>query len=112
MARKVHVYMTDDLDGETPADESVSFALDGTAYEIDLTADNARELREGLARFVAAARTVGKAAGKGKAAGSKRTGPAPAEVRAWARENGHEVPDRGRIPAELVDAYREAQAAA
>lgn len=111
MARKVHVYMTDDLDGEIPADETVSFSLDGTAYEIDLSAENARELREGLARFVAAARTVGKAArGKGST-GGKRQGPAPADVRAWARENGHEVPDRGRIPAELVDAYREAHAA-
>lgn len=111
MVRKVNVLMVDDVDGETEATETLAFSLDGTTYEIDLSAEHADELREALAPFVSVARTVGKVKGKGSGKRQAQDGPKPAEVRAWAREAGHELPDRGRIPSEIVDAYREAHAA-
>lgn len=106
MAQKVHIVLVDDID-ESEADESVSFALDGKEYAIDLNAANATKLREALAPYVAHARPV---SGRGRRAGGSRaassaTGPAPAEIRAWARENGFTVPDRGRVSQEVRDAY-------
>ena len=107
MAQKVQIILEDDLDGGE-ADETVSFALDGTSYEIDLNEANATKMREALAPYVGHARKVTgsrgarRSAAKSSAGGS---GPSPKEVREWARENGHEVPDRGRIPAEVREAY-------
>jgi hypothetical protein len=95
--------LTDDLDGST-AEGTVRFGLDGTEYEIDLNAGHARELRDVLARYVDAARRVGGSARK-PARGSRR-GPAgglnTTEVREWARAQGIEVKDRGRVPADLM----------
>lgn len=114
MAQKVTIQLVDDLDGSSEADETVVFGLDGTQYEIDLTDKNAAKLRKSLEAFVAAARRTGgakarsgsrngsKAASSGSSSGS---GPKPADVRAWAKENGHDVPERGRIPAEVTEAY-------
>lgn len=108
MAQKVQIILEDDLDGGE-ADETVSFALDGTSYEIDLNADNAEKLREALATYVGHARKVTGSRGGGRRSSSRSSGngsgPSPKEVREWARENGHEVPDRGRIPAEVREAY-------
>ncbi len=106
MAQKVQIILEDDLDGGE-ADETVSFALDGTSYEIDLNEDNATKLREALATYVGHARKVtGSRGGRGRAKSSaSSSGPSPKEVREWARENGHEVPDRGRIPADVREAY-------
>ena len=108
MAQKVQIILEDDLDGGE-ADETVSFALDGTSYEIDLNADNADKLRGVLAPYVGHARKVtGSRGGRRTGGGASRStgsGPSPKEVREWARENGHEVPDRGRIPQEVRDAY-------
>lgn len=111
MAQKVTVQLVDDLDGG-PADETVSFSLDGTAYEIDLSAANATELRDAFARYVGPARRVGgrsagRSAGRGtsrRRGGDTRT----AEIREWARANGHKVNERGRIPASIVEAYEQA----
>ncbi|MCZ4498624.1 MAG: hypothetical protein JWQ74_1177 [Marmoricola sp.] len=100
MAQKVNIVLVDDIDG-TDADETVSFALDGREYEIDLTTGNAAKLREALALYVGHARRAG-------AAGRKRSrpgGPTPAEIRVWARENGFDVPDRGRVSSEVREAY-------
>ncbi|GAA2724422.1 MULTISPECIES: Lsr2 family protein [Streptomyces] len=112
MAQKVQVLLVDDLDGGE-ADETVTFALDGKSYEIDLTTDNADKLREALADYVKAARrTGGRAAaarGKGRAvatAGAQDT----AKIRAWAKENGYNVNDRGRVPADIREAYEKANA--
>jgi hypothetical protein len=106
MAQRVEVHLIDDLDGETAASQSVAFALDGVAYEIDLADKNADKLRKALAPFIAKGRRTGKATtGKSKQAG---TGPAPTLVRAWAKENGYDVPDRGRIPKEILEAYQNA----
>ena len=117
MARKVQVILSDDFDDDVPADETVTFALDGTTYEIDLSDSNASEMREVFAKYVGAARKV---AGRGRASGagrSKATGGSGAgrmdreqagAIRDWARKNGHEVSDRGRIPATVVEAYEAA----
>lgn len=119
MAQQVQVVLVDDLDGG-PADETVSFALDGVAYEIDLSADNARGLRDAFAGYVGSARKVGGRAGRsagraaraaaasGGAAGSRRRGGDSASIREWARENGFQVSERGRIPAEVRQAYEKA----
>ena len=108
MAQKVQIILEDDLDGGE-ADETVSFALDGTSYEIDLNADNADKLRGVLAPYVGHARKVtgtrGRRTGGSAAKAASGSGPSPKEVREWARENGHDVPDRGRIPAEVREAY-------
>lgn len=113
MAQKVVTTLIDDLDGDgTLADETVEFALDGKAFEIDLSDVNAKRLREALAEFVAAARKAGSG---GTPARARRVATAAvsreesATIRAWARENGWPgVKDRGRIPVEVVEAYRKA----
>lgn len=106
MAQKVNIVLVDDLDG-SEADETVSFGLDGTSYEIDLTGAHASELREALAGYVGNARKVaGRKSGARKAAsGSNGSGPSAAEIRDWARSNGFTVPDRGRIPGEVREAF-------
>jgi hypothetical protein len=103
MAQKVSIVLIDDIDGGD-ADETVSFALDGTSYEIDLASANAARLREALAPYVGHARKVGSArrgaTAKKSASGSTR------DVREWARSNGWpDLGDRGRVPAEVQTAY-------
>jgi hypothetical protein len=106
MAQKIHIVLTDDLDG-SEATETVAFSLDGTAYEIDLNDDNADSLRTALAPYVGHARKVssrvGRPAGRGKVAAT--SGPSAADVRSWAKENGHSVPERGRIPGDVRAAF-------
>ncbi len=108
MAQKVSITLVDDIDGETEAAETVSFGIDGTSYEIDLTEANASALREALAPYVGHARKVGGSARRTRSA-VKATAPAgeptAAQIREWARANGHDVPERGRIPAGIRDAY-------
>jgi len=110
MARKVQVILSDDLDENVPADETVSFALDGTSYEIDLSDKNAKELRDAFSRYVSAARKVGRGTGRASGGGrSRATGgrmdrEQAGAIRDWARKNGHQVSDRVRIPASVVEA--------
>jgi hypothetical protein len=106
MAQKVEVLLVDDLDGGD-ADETVGFGLDGTRYEIDLSTAHASELREELEPYVRAAR---KAAGRpARAAGTASRGKASnAAVREWARANGHDIKERGRVPAVLMAEYHAA----
>lgn len=103
MARRTFVELVDDMDGGT-ADETVQFGLDGVAYEIDLTAENAAELREAFGVWAGKARRVG---GR-RIAGKSRSGEDTARIRAWAQEHGYSVGDRGRIPAEVRQAYKDA----
>jgi|SRR3954452_6604856 hypothetical protein len=111
MARKVQVILSDDLDENLPADETVSFSLDGTSYEIDLADKNAKELRDTFARYVSAARKVGRGSrgasgnGRSRATGGRMDREQAGAIRDWARKNGHQVSDRGRIPASVVEAY-------
>jgi hypothetical protein len=109
MVRKIQTLFIDDLDGGE-ADGTVRFGLDGTEYEIDLSAEHARELRDALAHYVDAARRAG---GGARRSGRSRTrapagGPDSTQVRDWARAQGIDVKDRGRVPAEVVDRFREA----
>ena len=105
MAQKVQVLLIDDLDGGE-AEETVSFALDGTSYEIDLSSANAKRLREELAPFVEAARKV--PARRGVSRTKKRTALSrerSAQIRAWAQQQGKQISERGRIPKAIVDEY-------
>ncbi|MFZ5870036.1 MAG: histone-like nucleoid-structuring protein Lsr2 [Actinomycetota bacterium] len=108
MAQKVQVVLVDDLDGGD-AEETVSFALDGVSYEIDLNAANAARLRDELAPWVGHARRVGGRSGGGRRAG-RRTTPSgdTAKIREWARQQGLKVSERGRISAEVMEAYSKA----
>jgi hypothetical protein len=109
MAQKVHIVLEDDLDG-SEATETVSFALDGTSYEIDLNEENAAKLRDALAVYVGHGRKVsgGGRRGRKPAAGNNGGGVSAKEIREWARSNGYDVPERGRIPAEVRSAYEAA----
>jgi hypothetical protein len=106
MAQRVQIILEDDYDGGT-ADETVSFAIDGAEYEIDLSEKNAADLRDALAPWLAHARKTG---------GRRKRGSKPAEasstsdIRAWAQANGHEVSSRGRVSAEVREAYERAHA--
>jgi hypothetical protein len=108
MAQRVQVILVCDLhEDETPGTETVTFALDGTAYEIDVCDPHGRELRDSFARFVGAAR---KASRGPRAAGGRRRGRRggsgeAAQIREWARSQGLAVPERGRVPAELAEKY-------
>lgn len=109
MAQRVNVVLVDDLDGND-ADETVTFALDGVDYEIDLNSENAEALRESLARYIQVGRRVGgRRGGRGrkgqKVAGGGDAGPSAADIRTWARANGWDVPERGRVAAEVREAY-------
>lgn len=107
MAQKIQVILIDDLDGST-ADETVTFALDGVNYEIDLTKENAAALRDDFAKWVGAARKVTSRGSQRSRGASRRSGSDAERIRAWARENGHKVSDRGRIPQAVRDAYEAA----
>jgi hypothetical protein len=119
MAKKVTVTLIDDLDGEAKADETVEFGLDGVSYEIDLSGTNAARLRSELEIWIAAARRLSgrrrvKAAGTGSSTGRSRVGvdrEQSAAMREWARRNNYKVSARGRISADVVNAYNKATAA-
>lgn len=107
MAKKV--LLVDDLDKNTPADETVTFALDGASYEIDLTRENAAALRDALAVYVAHAERVGPRRTRRESSSSASSGSSSsaksAKIREWARGRGYEVSERGRIPADVKAAY-------
>ena len=105
----------DDLDGESEAAETVSFALDGTQYEIDLSGENASRLRGAVLEWSQHARKVGGPAGtRGLPRPRSSTPPSSAlrdeanAIRAWARSAGHTVSERGRIAQKIRDAYHAA----
>ena len=106
MAQKVNIILVDDLDG-SEADETVSFALDGTSYEIDLNEKNAAKLRDALSGYIGHARKVSTTR-KRRSSSSTSSGPSARELRDWARSNGYEVSDRGRVPAEVREAFEAA----
>jgi hypothetical protein len=116
MARKVQVILSDDLDDSIAADETVTFSLDGTTYEIDLSEKNASEMRDVFGKYLSAARKVSsrgtRASGAGRSRATGGGGRMDREqagaIRDWARKNGHEVSDRGRIPAAVVEAFEAA----
>jgi hypothetical protein len=104
MAQKVHIVLVDDID-QSDAEETVTFGLDGKEYAIDLNKKHARTLRDALAPYVAHGRAVSTRGGRRSASKAAASGAAPSEIRAWARENGFEVPERGRVAAGVREAY-------
>ena len=114
MATVTRTYLVDDLDGSAEDVENVLLALDGTSYEIDLSAANAEKLRSKLARFVDAATPVKGSAAPAKRAAKAKAVPAPANrdqvqaIREWAKSAGYEVSSRGRISKAIKDAFEAA----
>jgi Lsr2 len=110
MAQRIQTLFIDDLDGGA-ADGTVRFSLDGAEYEIDLSGEHSDELRSALGKYIQHSRKVGGAARRSP----RGRGGAPAvdtvKVREWARENGFEIKDRGRVPADLVAKYQAAAGA-
>ena len=108
MVQKIQTLFIDDLDG-SEADSTVRFGLDGTDYEIDLSTEHAQALRDALERYVTAARRAGgarrptRSGTKAPAAGLNTT-----EVREWAKAQGIEIKDRGRVPADVVARFKAA----
>jgi hypothetical protein len=103
MAQKITVELEDDLDGG-PADETVRFGLDGTDHEIDLSTKNANALRRQLAPFIEHARRTGR--GQRRRAGrTVSSRDRSADIRAWAKDQGITVSDRGRIAATVAEQY-------
>ena len=126
MAQRTIVQLTDDLDGKPIPDgkgETIRFSLDRTDYEIDLTDKNAKALRDTVSKYIAAARRTGSGArGAGNRRGTGRRGSVgrggnetsrdydPKAVRVWAQSQGIEVSQRGRVPADLIAKFQEANA--
>ncbi|MBA0052237.1 Lsr2 family protein [Streptomyces sp. AJS327] len=113
MAQKVVTIVTDDLTGEESEDaKTVPFSVDGIEYEIDLSPESKDSLLEALGPFIQAGRRVRKSRGAvgspRKSAGRPQTNPDTAKIREWAKEQGYEVNERGRIPAGIQDAYAKA----
>lgn len=112
MAKRIITELIDDIDG-TPNARTVSFGLEGVEYEIELGDENREALREALRPYTEKARRVELASAKPRRRGGSGSSTARKEelqaIRSWARANGHEVSDRGRIPAAIVEAYRSAR---
>lgn len=107
MAQKIHIVLEDDLDG-SEATETVTFGIDGTSYEIDLNDKHAAKLRDVLAPYVGHGRKVGSAPRRGRKAAVSTGGASAREIRDWARSNGYDVPDRGRVSADVREAFEKA----
>ena len=107
MAQKVHIVLEDDLDG-SDATQTVSFGLDGTSYEIDLNDKNAGALRDALATYVGHGRKVTGSRRGRRSSASSNSAHSAKEIRDWARSNGHKVPERGRIPSSVREAFEAA----
>jgi hypothetical protein len=113
MAQKIQTLFIDDIDGGE-AEGTVKFALDGTEYEIDLSAKHNQELRDALSKYVTHAR---KLSGRGtRTPGSRGTSRRSSSidttaVRQWAKENGYDIKNRGRVPADLMAKYQAATGA-
>jgi nucleoid-associated protein Lsr2 len=103
MAQRVHIVLEDDIDGGD-ATETLHFGLDGVGYEIDLSDKNATKLRDSLAKYIASARRTSGARTR-RSSRRNTAGPTTAQVREWARAQGYDVSDRGRISAEVREAY-------
>lgn len=112
MVQKVTVSLVDDLDG-SQAQETVEFGLDGAAYQIDLSKRNATQLRDTFDEFVARARRSGGRRRTTPRSGRSMGSTAAADreqnqaIRAWARKQGMDVSERGRIPADVLNAYHQ-----
>ncbi len=110
MAQRTQIVMTDDIDG-SEADTTIRFGVGGAEYEIDLNGKHAAQFEKAVSPYITVARNAGGAgrAARGSRATANGAGPRPADVRAWAKSQGIEVKDRGRVPDELVVQFKAAQ---
>jgi hypothetical protein len=112
VGERVSVTRFDDFDNELEASETITYALDGTTYEVDLSGKNAKRLRGELEKWIEVSRKVSGPSGPRRAVRSGISGDGAglplAEIRAWAKDNGFEVPDRGRVSAAIVRAWKAA----
>jgi hypothetical protein len=107
MVQKVQTILIDDLDGNE-AHSTVRFGFDGSEYEIDLSTAHADELRQKLDTFISAGRKLNGSSRRSSTRRSTSAEPSPSEVREWAKSQGIEVKDRGRVPEELVVRFKAA----
>jgi hypothetical protein len=113
MAQKTVVTVVCDLPhaGEIEGNETVSFGFDGASYEIDVCSAHAKELQDTFGPYAEHARRISGAGGTSRRRGRARSGPGrerSSEIRAWARQRGHKVSERGRIPASIIQEYEAA----
>jgi hypothetical protein len=113
MAQRVQIQLIDDLNGQQ-AQETVRFGLDGADYEIDLTTENAEELRSTLGAYISNARRAGgrqspKTAAVSPTSALRERREQTQQIRQWAKDNGHAVSSRGRINQSVMDAYNKAE---
>ncbi|HET9118284.1 MAG TPA: Lsr2 family protein [Pseudonocardiaceae bacterium] len=116
MAQKVITEFIDDIEG-SPAERTFTFAVDGTNYEIDLSAENITEFKSAIGGFIESARKI-KGSSDGRrtrstgADGGRQSREQTQAVREWARQHGHNISNRGRIPSSIQQAFDQAHAAA
>lgn len=106
MAKKTHIELVDDIDGST-ADETITFSIDGAHYEIDLSAENAEKIRAEIGEWAEKGTRVARKKAR-RASAPSSSSEENARIRQWAKDNGYEVGDRGRISAEIRQAYADA----
>lgn len=107
MAQKIQTLFVDDIDGSA-AEGTVRFGLDGADYEIDLSVTHSEELHKALAPYIAHARKVGGARRGVRGARRNAGGTDTHKVREWAKEQGIDIKERGRVPAGVVEQYQQA----
>lgn len=113
MARRTRIVLEDDLTGEVLEDgagETISFGLDGQSFEIDLSAENASKLRDDFALYIGHGRKTASSGSAGRQSGNRSRSSTEGKrdlgpVREWARQNGHDVSERGRVKASVIEAY-------
>lgn len=116
MARRIVHQIVDDLDGtvlDVGSGETVLFSLDGVAYEIDVSTENATVLRDSLAPYISASRRVGSPSASSSSSSTARKRRRAGQqdysgIRDWAKENGFTVSERGRVPSAVIEAYEAA----
>lgn len=107
MAQRTIVNLIDDIDGKA-ASQTITFGLDGVEYQIDLSDKNAAKLRRALDMYVSHGRKLSRS---GRPYRRVEIGPSPRDLREWAKANGYDVPNRGRVPRKVAEAFAKAHAA-
>lgn len=112
MARQINIELVDDIDGSPLGEDAqvINFAVNGTEYTIDLSPQNADKFFEALAPYIQNAQRVGRIGRRGSAKGKTDKSNDSSAVRDWARKNGYEVSDRGRIPKSIFEDFAKAHA--
>lgn len=110
MASKKVVTLLDDIDGKEIGDDggTVTFSFEGVNYQIDLAGKNLTKFRKAMTPYIAAATKAPRPTTASRRPRRTAATSSPQTIREWARAQGHEVSDRGRVPASVVSAYEDA----